>query len=110
MGWWSSRRTTSRSTTPTNAYDERDAFEQYTNRVPSASQSLCAFEVWDGDDAKLLSPGTIKAASEAVTEANGAKFTDAARPDFFLEMGEGAVGAAVTASAHFIVTGTEPDD
>merc|ERR1719464_1408918 len=50
---------------PPNAYDERDAFRQYTNQVPVASQSLYQIEV-DEREAKKLSAKSVGGALEAV--------------------------------------------
>lgn len=87
---------------PPNAYDERDAFRQYTNQVPLASQSLYQIEV-AAADAKKLSAKVIKDAVEAVVEANP-KFGGAKRVDYSDEIGDGSVSAAVIAAGHFVVT------
>lgn len=85
---------------PPNAYDERDSLIQYTNQVPLATQSLYALEI---EDAGKMSAKVVKDALSAVLKANP-KFADAKRVDYSDSMGDGAVSAAVMASAHVIVT------
>ena len=88
---------------PPNAYDERDAFKQYTNQIPLASQSLYQLEVTDEGDIKSLSAKTIKAALEAVVKSNSI-FSGAKRVDYTKEIGDGSVNAAILAAGHIIVT------
>ncbi|KAL7547358.1 hypothetical protein ACHAWF_010679 [Thalassiosira exigua] len=87
---------------PPNAYDERDAFRQYTNQVPLASQSLYQIDV-DEADAMRLSPKLVKDAMEAVIKANP-KFSGANRVDYSSEIGDGSVSAAILAAGHVIAT------
>jgi len=88
---------------PPNAYDERDAFLQYTNQIPLASQSLYQLEVADEGEIGSLSAKAIKDALDAVIKVN-VKFADAERVDFPNEMGDGSITAAILASAHIIIT------
>ena len=89
---------------PPNAYDERDAFRQYTNQVPLASQSLYAIEVANAADVAQLSAATVTAALDAVVAANRPRLAVAARAEYAAEIGDGCVAAAVLAAAHVIVT------
>lgn len=88
---------------PPNAYDERDAFKQYTNQNPIASQSLYQLEVGDEGDIKSLSAKTIKDALEAVIKANS-KFIGAKRVDYSKDIGDGSISAAILSAGHIIVT------
>jgi len=88
---------------PPNAYDERNAFVQYTNQKPVASQSLYQIEVTDAKDAKTLSAKMVKKALDALVQANGSHLGPARRADYVAAIGDGAVAAAVLAAAHVVV-------
>lgn len=88
---------------PPNAYDERDAFLQYTNQVPLASQSLYQIEVADAADVATLSAAAVAQALDAVV-ADGPGLAGAVRADYAAAVGDGAVAVALLAAAHVVVT------